>query len=52
MKTILILLMLTILPGWLSAQSILPEITLRNLNGESISSLDILKPDKSYVIIV
>jgi len=51
MKTILFLLLLIIQPGWIAAQSFIQGIELRNLNGESYSSDQLLNPDQACVII-
>lgn len=51
MKIIISMLLLVFLPGWLSAQSIIPGIELRNPDGKIISSEQILKADQAYIMI-
>lgn len=45
------MLILVFLPGWLSAQHIIPGIELRNPDGEIISSEQLLKAEQAYIMI-
>jgi len=51
MKTFLLLLLLTIMPGLLATQNILPVIALRNTDGENVPSTQIMKADQAYIMI-